>query len=125
MPWRDYFVSNEEYNKWFQEYRDKNREKLREYNREYNKKWRGKNGLEKGREKSRKKYKRENPEKVLAHKMVYRAVKAGRLEKGNCEICGNVYTHAHHEDYFKPLEVKWLCPLHHKEYHRKISTPSA
>ena len=25
---------------------------------------------------------------------------------------------AHHEDYGRPLAVRWLCPAHHAEIHR-------
>ena len=36
-----------------------------------------------------------------------------------CEVCGERKTHAHHDDYSKPLEVKWLCKKHHDEHHRE------
>lgn len=36
-----------------------------------------------------------------------------------CERCG-AKAHAHHEDYDKPLEVVWLCPIHHKQRHREM-----
>ncbi len=34
-----------------------------------------------------------------------------------CEICGNKKSHGHHEDYSKPLEVRWLCHKHHQLLH--------
>jgi 5-methylcytosine-specific restriction endonuclease McrA len=40
MPNRNQFNSNEEYNAWYQNYRNKNRDKARAYNREYNKQYR-------------------------------------------------------------------------------------
>lgn len=32
--------------------------------------------------------------------------------------CGDINSHAHHKDYFKPLDVIWLCVEHHKFLHR-------
>lgn len=66
-----------------------------------------------------KKYKARNPEKHNAHTAVYTARKAGRLRKEPCEVCGDPKSEAHHDDYSKPLEVRWLCPKHHGEVHRK------
>ena len=41
------------------------------------------------------------------------AVRAGRIVKTPCEDCGEPIVEMHHEDYEKPLEVKWLCkPCH-------------
>jgi len=35
-----------------------------------------------------------------------------------CEICGITENiHAHHEDYSRPLEVRWLCAYHHSRVH--------
>lgn len=48
------------------------------------------------------------------------AIKTGRLVKLPCEICGSIIVESHHEDYFKPLEVRWLCKKHHIEYHLTI-----
>lgn len=49
------------------------------------------------------------PMKHRARKMVYRAVKAGKLVRGPCEICGHTKVEAHHSDYTKALEIRWLC----------------
>ena len=61
-----------------------------------------------------------NPEKVKAHKAVFHAVRNGTLLPEPC-FCG-VKAHAHHEDYSKPLDVAWLCPFHHKQRHKELST---
>jgi hypothetical protein len=54
--------------------------------------------------------------KTKAHKLVFH-----RLTKQPCERCGStIRVHGHHEDYSKPLEVMWLCPIHHAERHREI-----
>lgn len=49
---------------------------------------------------------------------VRRAVASGSLAKGSCETCGSAVTHGHHDDYTAPLSVRWLCPKHHREWHR-------
>lgn len=36
-----------------------------------------------------------------------------------CEICNSVKVVAHHDDYLKPLEVRWMCQAHHKQWHVK------
>jgi hypothetical protein len=42
-----------------------------------------------------------------------RALKSGKIKKQPCEICGNITTEMHHDNYAKPLEVRWFCDLHH------------
>ena len=32
-------------------------------------------------------------------------------------MCGASKVESHHEDYMKPLEVKWLCRAHHRALH--------
>lgn len=45
--------------------------------------------------------------------------KAQKINKMPCIICGKSPTHRHHPDDNKPLEVIFLCPLHHKQLHIK------
>jgi hypothetical protein len=40
----------------------------------------------------------------------------GKIQRKPCEICGE-RAHMHHDDYSKPLEVRWFCFLHHEEHH--------
>lgn len=58
-----------------------------------------------------------HPEAYKAQTAVNNAVRDGRLFKGKCEVCGWGDVHAHHEDYAKPLDVTWLCPMHHHRLH--------
>jgi hypothetical protein len=60
-----------------------------------------------------------NKEKRYCHNKVARAVLTGKLIKEPCEVCGSQDTQAHHDDYSKPLDVRWLCVTHHNELHRK------
>jgi hypothetical protein len=62
---------------------------------------------------------RENKDKVSAHNKVNYALRKGVLVKSvECEECGGGgEIVAHHEDYSKPLEVKWLCPKCHMRLH--------
>jgi ribosome-binding protein aMBF1 (putative translation factor) len=46
------------------------------------------------------------------------ARQTGRLVPEPCEVCGTETVEAHHDDYDKPLEVRWLCRRHHSEVHR-------
>jgi hypothetical protein len=51
---------------------------------------------------------------------VYKAIKSGRLVRGSCEVAGcEITTEAHHNDYSKPFEVRWLCKQHHEDVHHK------
>ena len=64
-------------------------------------------------------YRRGNPERYTANTAVNNAIRDGRLVKQPCEVCGRLDVHGHHDDYTKPLEVRWLCPVHHKEHHER------
>lgn len=50
--------------------------------------------------------------------IVNNAVSSGKIKKQPCEVCGAELVEAHHDDYNKPLEVRWLCKKHHTEWHR-------
>lgn len=60
-----------------------------------------------------------HPEKLAARAAVAIAKAGGRLLTGRCEVCGSTRVEAHHEDYAKPLEVRWFCRKHHMLLHRK------
>lgn len=60
------------------------------------------------------------PNKYRAHNAVNNALRDGRLERKPCERCGSLRVHGHHDDYNEPLNVKWLCPRHHKERHAEL-----
>lgn len=60
-----------------------------------------------------------NRHKHEARWKVSRALKGGRLKKLPCEVCGNPESQAHHDDYNRPLDVRWLCRQHHANIHAK------
>jgi len=41
----------------------------------------------------------------------------GKLKPEPCEVCASNQVQMHHDDYAKPLDVRWLCYLHHRELH--------
>jgi hypothetical protein len=59
------------------------------------------------------------PKKHRMQLFVRSAKNKGILIPGPCEICGDVKVDGHHDDYNKPLEVRWLCRTHHKRWHRE------
>lgn len=92
-------------------HRDRNIEKIREYDR--------------GRSKTEPRrsilfnYRAENKEKVSAQKKVQSEIRAGRLVRWPCEVCGEQKVDAHHPTYSLPMLVVWLCRKHHSQAHRQ------
>lgn len=60
--------------------------------------------------------------KTAARTTVNRYIRLGYLSKQPCELCGYEVVEAHHDDYTKPLEVRWLCRKHHAEHHKNEKT---
>lgn len=58
------------------------------------------------------------PERVKARQIAYDALRRGKLAKQACEYCGNLDVRMHHDDYSKPLDVKWLCVECHRIEHK-------
>jgi len=65
---------------------------------------------------SKDKWKVEHPNQLKAHTTVNNALRDGRLIRQPCWVCGK-QAQAHHPDYDRPLDVVWLCSLHHKQAH--------
>jgi hypothetical protein len=64
-------------------------------------------------------WQKNHPEAVKAQKKLHYALKTGKIVKPElCEKCKEKKRlSAHHEDYSKPLDVKWLCSSCHKIEH--------
>lgn len=58
-------------------------------------------------------------ERSRSYCQVHRAIGTGKVSRpAACQECGaTVRLHAHHSDYTKPLDVRFLCPLCHKIAH--------
>lgn len=58
-----------------------------------------------------------------ARQLVRYYLNKGEIIKPNiCSVCSlNKKIYAHHHDYTKPLEVKWLCRSCHADIHRKLA----
>jgi hypothetical protein len=54
---------------------------------------------------------------AAAHQAVAKALRRGDLVRQPCEVCGAEKTVAHHDDYSKPLDVRWLCRSDHRHWH--------
>lgn len=56
--------------------------------------------------------------KQMARRVTRNAIRRGELNRLPCEVCNTLPTDAHHDDYEKPLDVRWLCRKHHSEHHK-------
>ena len=92
-------------------HREKNLDKIREYDRG------------RGNRQSiddLRKYRADYPNKYRAHTKVNNEKRKGNLVEKPCEICGSTdRIHAHHDDYLEPLNIRWLCAVHHHQWHSK------
>ena len=115
-------------------YYEANKEQIKKKHAEYRRSERGKESqkkatkkfmsTEKGRLSARmayNKWQKNNRYKRRAHWAVKSAIKAGKLIRKPCEVCGTIVdVNAHHEDYSKPFDINWLCMKHHTFLHRTI-----
>lgn len=143
MTYKKYTIKRKEYDK---KYRIKNKEKIRNQHKEFVERYCQKFGVksmretpygDKIRELDRKysvrkracglvdktteyrRWREKNPDGWRAHSKVNYLIRKGTIKRTPCEICGEKETHAHHDNYDKPLEIKWLCPSCHQKYHIK------
>ena len=74
---------------------------------------------------SQKKWNDANPKARWAQQCLRSALKRGLIIQGRCEVCGDLNAEAHHPDYDRPMDVRWLCRTHHKAEHRRLRCEAA
>ena len=78
---------------------------------------------DKGRPKAdaaKREWRNRNPSKAKAMAKISYNIRIGALTRQPCEKCKTTNNvHAHHDDYSKPLDVRWLCAQHHRDWHAK------
>lgn len=113
------------------EWKRNNPEKVKAYARDWMRDWASKNREEynEGARQWRKNHPQEQYEIRMryyhknknAHDCQCKAFKefseTQNCEVENCEELGE----RHHDDYSKPLEIRWFCKKHHKELHRLLT----
>ena len=72
------------------------------------------------RARANKAWRQRNKQKLSAHNAVSKALLRGKIKRQPCEQCQSQKAEAHHEDYSKPLVIRWLCDKHHKERHKQM-----
>lgn len=110
-------------------HREKNIERIREYDRqrgmlphrvqerkEYAKTEQGKAAKKRAMQNYHERY----PMKYAAHVIFRNAVRDGKVQRVyECSVCGSTEkVEGHHDDYTKPLDVRWLCEKCHKQWHK-------
>jgi ribosomal protein S27AE len=63
-------------------------------------------------------WRQRNPEKYRAYIEVQIMKQKGLLKPLPCEVCTADKTQAHHDDYSRPLDIRWLCGPCHRSWHR-------
>lgn len=94
-----------------------NREQRLAYQREYN----ARRGSDPNVTRRAAAWQERNSEARAAHRVVARAIAAGRVERQPCGLCGVEGGRAHHAFGYSPeraLDVWWLCVPHHADLHR-------
>lgn len=61
-----------------------------------------------------------HPDRTRARAETREAIRIGAITRQPCEVCGDPKSEAHHPDYAKPLEIKWLCRTHHHQEHKEL-----
>lgn len=55
-----------------------------------------------------------------AHRIFHQAIKSGKVIRQPCFVCGYEKVEGHHPNYDAPLDVVWLCRMHHRQAHALV-----
>lgn len=115
-------AKNIEYYREYDKWRYVNHPQVREGNKRYDQSDRGKVSIARAGER----YRAKNKEARAAHIIVGNAVRDGKLIKPKqCPVClefkPSRQIHGHHDDYTKPMEVRWMCAMCHTIEHERQS----
>jgi hypothetical protein len=110
-------------------HREENLERLREYDRERSllpnrvdarKEYQKTDGGKAAKKRAMDVYKKRNPLIYASRVIVSNAIRDGKLTPADeCSVCHSTTSiEGHHDDYTKPLEVRWLCKKCHTHWHR-------
>ena len=111
-------IKNTEYYREYDKRRFKNDPRVLARHKAYQSTEAGKLSLSKAKDK----WAKGNAIKKGASTIVCNAVSSGKLIKPiNCSECGCEPSrlHGHHDDYAKPLDVRWLCSKCHTAWHKE------
>ena len=56
--------------------------------------------------------------KYFARTCLNNAIRAGRINREPCAMCGKEQSQGHHSDYSQPLLIVWLCGDCHRKLHK-------
>lgn len=62
-----------------------------------------------------------HPDHTKARRLVRTALERGEMVRHPCQVCGSQKVEAHHDDYSRPLDVRWLCRRHHADADRRTT----
>ena len=98
---------------YIRDYQRANKKRINKLRKEYRKE--GRCGHS-----SHARYRKAHPDRIKARSILTVALNSGKIKPEPCEVCGTLKKiHGHHNDYNKPLEIRWLCRKHHIELHNK------
>ena len=115
-----YWANPEQSREYSRKINARRKDKMREYNKKHYLEIKDKEWRKAQTRKNHKAYRLRNPQKNWCRSKTNNAIISGILVRQPCEICGEQKSQAHHDDYSRPLEVRWLCRNCHYKLHREM-----